>query len=139
MQRVIEQKQNINATSMSPAYINLTESRQFSKCKSRYQLYSVTIKRQKKIQCFGGTLTLYIYNRHAYTQDHSVLCPQCCLCLWIVHSELPLRFSYTFNYFCFECTYHRTKKDIQYNDEKNKNNIFYKALHRKLRTSINRV
>jgi hypothetical protein len=30
-----------------------------------------------------------------------VLCTQCCQCLWIVHSWLPLRFSLTF--ICFVC------------------------------------
>jgi len=54
-------------------------------------------------------LNVYIDNRPAFTWDHCVLCTRCCLCLWIVHSLLQLRFSYTFISFSIECSYYKTK------------------------------
>ena len=37
-----------------------------------------------------------------------VLCAQCCQCLWIVHSRLPLRFSQMFIYKKWSCLCHQT-------------------------------
>jgi len=52
-----------------------------------------------KNKCFRETLNIYIDDRPAYTRAHCVLCARCCICLYILHSWLLLRFSYTFNFF----------------------------------------
>ena len=65
-------------------------------------------------RCFSISLPYCVFCCCCFVSLYSVSCSQCCLCLWIVHISLPLRFSLTFSVSfpycvccccCFVCLY----------------------------------
>ena len=81
----------------------------------------------------GNFKYLYRWPSCIHTRSLCLICPMLHLSLYFTFLIAPSVFLHVY-FFIIEYAYHRTKKDIQLNYQKNKNEMFYKSLHRKLRS-----